>query len=304
MASAKVIILEYVCPAMGTIFANMMFYAPYGDLQRAIARTDLGDLNPTPWAFMLGNCFGWVLYGILMQNLWIFFANVFGFILSVWLNMGAVKMIYQGHHSVQMRKSFVAFLENQEKSERTQENSVRELKKNNNTIPKDWVKIVWDVTSQTTLAPTPHENLVMGMVLVWTCCASVIAFATSLPASTKQFIVGLLVNLNLVFFYGAPLSTILQILRERNTASLHIPTMITNTLNGSFWTAYGIAIVDYWIIVPNGLGAAVGGIQFILCLIFPRTRRGATQTNKESPLEVICGTKQEGEDEIEMGCGD
>ena len=33
----------------------------------------LGDLNPTPWAVMLGNCCGWVTYSILINNLFVFF---------------------------------------------------------------------------------------------------------------------------------------------------------------------------------------------------------------------------------------
>jgi solute carrier family 50 protein (sugar transporter) len=75
--------------------ANIMFASPIKDLQKAVKKGDLGDLNPTPWAFMLGNCLGWVTYGILLQNLWIFFGNAPGFIISVWLNLGAVKLLYQ-----------------------------------------------------------------------------------------------------------------------------------------------------------------------------------------------------------------
>ena len=65
MVSAATIILEYVCPALGTIAANAMFFAPLSDVQKAIARGSLGDLNPLPWAFMLGNTCGWVTYSIL-----------------------------------------------------------------------------------------------------------------------------------------------------------------------------------------------------------------------------------------------
>ena len=60
------IILEYVCPSLGLIVANMMFAAPLRDLQKAVSLGQgLGDLNPTPWAFMLGNCVGWTSYGII-----------------------------------------------------------------------------------------------------------------------------------------------------------------------------------------------------------------------------------------------
>jgi len=56
----------------------------------------------------------------------------------------------------------------------------------------------------------------------------------------------------------------------RNAASIHIPTMMTNTANGVFWTAYGLAVMDGFVFVPNGLGAILGFIQMTLCCIFPR----------------------------------
>lgn len=326
MPPASVIFLEYVCPALGTLFANLMFFAPYKDLQSAIRQGQLGDLNPTPWAFMLGNCFGWVLYGMLLQNLWIFFANAPGFILSVWLNLGAAKLNYSAHHSTEMRKSLVDFLQEQENSPSSslfqsterirddrQEETEGQFEESPNTTDAngaaapttttttstDWAKVVWDVTSQSTPAPTPHENLVMMMVLIWMCCVSVIAFANELSTDTQQFIVCLMVNFNLVFFYGAPLSTILQILKERHTASIHIATMITNTCNGSFWTAYGIAVNDYWIYVPNGLGAGLGFVQIFLCVIFPRTRREEeTNRKEESSKDGVVGGDEEDAQEL------
>jgi hypothetical protein len=90
-------------------------------------------------------------------------------------------------------------------------------------------------------------------------------------------VVGIIVNLNLAFFYAAPLFTIFRVLKTRNSVSIHIRTMVTNTLNGSFWTAYGLAVQDPFIWVPNGLGAILGVIQFCLCVLFPR--RSGTSTS-------------------------
>lgn len=41
--------------------------APIRAVKEAIDRGYLGDLNPTPWAFMLGNCTGWVAYSFLIN---------------------------------------------------------------------------------------------------------------------------------------------------------------------------------------------------------------------------------------------
>lgn len=59
MMSTGDIILKYVCPGLGVIIANLMFAAPLRDCYNAVkAGKGLGTLNPMPWAFGAGNCFG------------------------------------------------------------------------------------------------------------------------------------------------------------------------------------------------------------------------------------------------------
>jgi solute carrier family 50 (sugar transporter) len=297
MVDPSTIILEYVCPAMGTILANLMFSAPYKDIQVAIQqRGQLGDLNPTPWAFMLGNCCGWVTYSFLRQNYWIFFANAPGFVLSVYLNMGAAKLQYQGHRAQEMRKSFATYLVQQQKQEEAESStwtvsqgngtSLEQILDTTTSTPtrprvtppktKDAMTIAWEVTSQATPAPAPHESIVLGIVVVWVTCIAVVALVgptVGMTAETRQWIVGILVNLNLVFFYGAPLSTIVTVLQTKNSSSIHLWTMMTNTGNGAFWTAYGLAVHDSFISIPNGLGTLLGIIQMMLCMTVPRTPR-------------------------------
>mmetsp|Transcript_4206 Transcript_4206/g.8525 ORF Transcript_4206/g.8525 Transcript_4206/m.8525 type:complete len:108 (+) Transcript_4206:224-547(+) len=67
MLTTQEIILEYVCPLLGCIFANMMFAAPYKAVSEALAKGTLGSLNPTPWAAMTGNCSGWIAYSYLIK---------------------------------------------------------------------------------------------------------------------------------------------------------------------------------------------------------------------------------------------
>jgi hypothetical protein len=69
-----------------------MFSAPYRAVREATKAGRLGDLNPTPWAFMVGVNTAWVAYGLLTWNLFIFMANAPGFMLGIWLNFAAVKV--------------------------------------------------------------------------------------------------------------------------------------------------------------------------------------------------------------------
>jgi solute carrier family 50 protein (sugar transporter) len=109
----------------------------------------------------------------------------------------------------------------------------------------------------------------MGMVVVWTIVTAIIGLS-NLPDPAIEGLVGYVVNFNLVFFYGAPLSTIYTVVTVGDSSTIHVPTMTTNTLNGSFWTAYGIAVSDPFIYVPNGMGTILGAIQVLLLVLIPR----------------------------------
>ena len=134
----------------------------------------------------------------------------------------------------------------------------------------DLEKLVLTVTAQTTtMAPTSHEQMVIGNVIIWTVIISIISLV-DMTQRTRELIVGVIANINQLFFYGAPLSTIAQVLKERNSASIHIWTMVTNTANCCFWASYGLALQDPIVYVASGLGALLSFVQIVLVISFPR----------------------------------
>jgi solute carrier family 50 protein (sugar transporter) len=293
MLSASEIILQYACPGAGTVTAMFMWVAPWNDLQQATARGRLDDLNPLPWAFMLGSCIGWITYAILKQNIWVLVSSLPGLLLSVYYNMQAIKLQFHEDRSTDLRKSIVSALEVEQEvqsqafllppavvlvvpmtTESLNESlSAEKNQTTNNTINNtllDYAKIVWEVAAQKRLSPAPHEKAVLFMVTLWAATISLVSFTDSFSGSVKENIVGFTAIGNLLFFYGAPLSTIATVLQTRSSRTIHMPTMITNTANGAFWCAYGFAVQDYLIGGPNGFGAFLGGIQIILCVLFPR----------------------------------
>ena len=298
------------------IVANFMFAAPLKSVRHSITIGTLGTLNPTPWAFMTGNCIGWVTYSFLINNLFLFFANAPGLLLSVWLNMAAAKLQYCDRISGNMRSSFVALLDSHRRSFRIpggggidlggeddeddedvgQDNSSnnsnieeageqgttsqqqQEQKRQQKQRPKldnndihtfaTLRKMALDITIQKTSIPAPHEKVVVGIVAFWIGLISILYFL-QLTIDQWKLIIGFIVNINAVFFYGAPLSTIYVVLTTRDSSSIHRPTMLLNTTNAVFWTAFGIGTLDWFIIVPNGLGAILGFVQMILRMIVP-----------------------------------
>ncbi len=48
--------------------------------------------------------------------------------------------------------------------------------------------------------------------------------------------------------------------------------------NATFWLLYGIALWDFVVMVPNGIGLLLGIAQFLVCMWYPR-RDPATPAN-------------------------
>jgi len=197
--------------------------------------------------------------------LFVFFANAPGLMISVWLNIGAMKLQY---YDEIIKYSSIQTIDGGQAGETTEEGS------GNETQPSDEGESA-DGTDGNNCQKSPpsltaHEWILLEIVAIWV----VILSTTSLLPINKdsmKFVVGVCVNANLIFFYAAPLSTIMTVLRTKSSASIHLWTMTMNTTNAFFWCVYSLAIQDYYILIPNGLGFAFGLLQTILYKIYPHT---------------------------------
>ena len=70
-------------------------------------------------------------------------------------------------------------------------------------------------------------------------------------------------------YYGAPLSTIGTVLSTKSSASIYLPTVLVNGINGMFFSIYALAIGDTLLLAPNAIGATLAAVQVLLCLVFP-----------------------------------
>jgi Sugar efflux transporter for intercellular exchange len=77
----------------------------------------------------------------------------------------------------------------------------------------------------------------------------------------------------LSLYYAAPLSSVGRVLSTRDSSSLHAPLCAMNAINGALWFAYGLAVKDYFVAVPNGVGASFNAACVVLCVIFPPRER-------------------------------
>ncbi|GLC44702.1 hypothetical protein PLESTB_000972900 [Pleodorina starrii] len=116
------------------------------------------------------------------------------------------------------------------------------------------------------------RDLMLKALLFFTLLISGAGIAIALfveKDSTASLIAGYTAVFVLLCYYGAPLSTLAEVVRCRSSASLHWPISVMNTVNGLLWVAYGTAVHDMFIAAPNAVGATFGLLQLALIHCYP-----------------------------------
>ena len=111
------------------------------------------------------------------------------------------------------------------------------------------------------------ETVMMAMVAIHAVAGTASCFFLPDRAAMAS-LYGIVNNAILLAYYGAPLSTIGQVLKEKSAASIYFPTVLINGINGLFWSTYALAINDMYLLAPNAIGAVLAGIQTFLCIVF------------------------------------
>jgi solute carrier family 50 protein (sugar transporter) len=111
------------------------------------------------------------------------------------------------------------------------------------------------------------ETLMIGLVSMHVAAGCVCAFV--MPTKEQRALLyGVLCNAVLLAYYGAPLSTIGKVLRQKSADSIYFPTVLCNGVNGAFWAIYALAIGDWYIFAPNAIGVLLAAIQSFLCVVY------------------------------------
>ena len=298
MMDWKIIISEYVCPSLGCFIASAVFAAPIHDLSKALKLGSLGNLNTVPWSIMTGNCLGWCSYAYCTNDPFVLAANLPGLILSFWLNIGAAKLQYlkqiQNNDTKTIRSNNNNNNNNNDvgfEDENNENNNNNNRNKNNNNNAdadadnirrrivnnfNNHINITTNTTTTTassssssssSLTSSSQDVLFLRVISIWSIIIVCVGWLGILHGY-EQKIIGILVNINLIFFYGAPLQTMKTVFETKSSNSIHTPTVTMNVINAIFWISYGLAKNDIIIYGPNGIGLLLGITQGTLCLIY------------------------------------
>jgi solute carrier family 50 protein (sugar transporter) len=248
---------------------------------------------------MLGNSIGWVIYGTLTSDPYCFISSAPGVCLACWINLAAVKLIYQEH----ARKRFRAFINGKNckipkkqiqciaSSSATNTSSKTGVFSSGNTSISQVDGNTFEQLLSTSLEhmlentklgnpPLTHDALVVSMVAFWAIVIAVLIFVP-IPRESQIFLVGVLANTILVLFFVGPLSRMYTIVKLSDSSSIHRPTMMINMLSSIIWASYGIGRKDLFMYVPNIIGAALGFLQLVLCAVYPVEDKNRLSTKQE-----------------------
>mmetsp|Transcript_42917 Transcript_42917/g.100749 ORF Transcript_42917/g.100749 Transcript_42917/m.100749 type:complete len:216 (+) Transcript_42917:324-971(+) len=212
--------------------------------------------------------------------------------LSIWLNMSAVKLQFcetsrydalgeddAGAHDADAGIDMQLYTEDGPDAD-----DVGQSIRRRRTADKSRAPLEISSVPSTSHLTTPHERALLLVAAAWVVILSYVAFAPAVKRNVglDATVVGLAVNANLMFFYGAPLSAIAKVARERDSSAIHGRTMAMNTVNGVFWSVYGIARKDAYIYVPNLMGVGFGIVQIVLKWVFPARPTTSIKSSTET----------------------
>ena len=184
-------------------------------------------------------------YAYYSRDPFVLASNIPGILVSFWLNSGASKLQY--YMEVESQNSFNNDSEN------------RSPKRNT--------------------VFTPQDKLMLGILTLWITILVCVSWLGIGKGHEKE-IIGILANVNVLFFYAAPLQVIRTVVADRCSDSIHTPTMMLNCSNAGFWSVYGLAINNPVIYGPNGIGFFLGLSQAALCCLYPKN------CNEETSVDV------------------
>ena len=203
---------------------------------------------------------GWCTYAYYTSDPFILASNLPGLILSLWLNQGAAKLQYfevqrneKDRHDQRLQR---------QRQDSAIEDSDRPSDQETEAGP------LHSSTSKELLVLVDQEVLLLRIMIGW---AFILIWVGWLHPVNQAETVGLIANVNVIVFFGSPLQSIRTIIRDKRSDCIHIPTMIMNILNCSFWTLYGVARQSFVILFPNATGLMLGLTQGLFCVIYPRS---------------------------------
>ena len=263
---------EIFAPTLASCFALTMWCSPFPEVLNVKRRLRMHDLNPLPFGFMYCNCWGFTLYGWLTEDYYVVTANFPGaalgaFYISTVLYVLGYELailennpeIWKTSESDEETRALVEHVDKQQESEKEINSplSIEEL-----ISRKKWQREIL-------------TTFMWGGPMLWGFLGT-IGFTYFQPIGQNDvgsLIVGIVCGVFAMSYFASPLSTMVAVCKDRDASSLYPPMVLANMINCFCWVVYGLlAINDPIIYSQNAAGLGLQFMNFLLILLFPRTR--------------------------------
>ncbi|KAH8394771.1 hypothetical protein KR222_005151, partial [Zaprionus bogoriensis] len=115
------------------------------------------------------------------------------------------------------------------------------------------------------------RSYVKQFAIVLALLVGVIVFTNSLHDEPQRMIhiTGIMCCIVTVCFFAAPLTSLVHVIRVKNSESLPLPLIATSFFVSLQWLIYGVLISDSFIQIPNFLGCLLSLLQLGLFVLYP-----------------------------------
>lgn len=126
----------------------------------------------------------------------------------------------------------------------------------------------------------PDRNALMSSVSKAVALVAVLlAYANWESKENVEFRFGMIVTALMLILIGAPLKSLGEIIKTKDTSSLPFPLIVSGSLVTSLWFLYGICIHNVFLQIQNMVALSLCLVQLSLFFIFP-SRPTAQEKNK------------------------
>ncbi|CAN6482783.1 unnamed protein product [Victoria cruziana] len=107
-------------------------------------------------------------------------------------------------------------------------------------------------------------TLILSVELVFMATVVTVTLAALHTHESRSLMVGILGIIFGTCMYASPLSVMRLVIRTKSVEYMPLSLSLAAFLNGLCWTIYALLPLDVNLLIPNGLGAALGAAQLIL----------------------------------------
>ncbi|KAI6689503.1 hypothetical protein NL676_026331 [Syzygium grande] len=100
---------------------------------------------------------------------------------------------------------------------------------------------------------------------------------------TQKLFCCIMIDISSTIMYASPLLVMKLVIKTKSVEFMPFLLSLSCFLFGIFWLAYGLLSQDPFLIVPNGLGTALGIVQLILYAMY---RKNCSHTKHETKDEI------------------